>query len=199
MTSIFEPGSESAVAIFEAIPEMAFIVDDDVHVEAFNRKAASLLGPDPDISLRRRGGEAFGCLRSKDHRDGCGRGPLCGGCVLRGSVTEAFIAGKEVRRNSKMELETVDGKRDVYLRISATPFDFLGKRRVLLLLEDINELVGLNRILALCSYCKKIRNEKDEWERMEAFFLAHLELYFSHSICPDCLADRFPEAKYLKA
>jgi CheY-like chemotaxis protein len=40
--------------------------------------------------------------------------------------------------------------------------------------------------LPICSHCKKIRDENDLWKQPEVFFLEHLNLNFTHSICPDC-------------
>lgn len=50
-------------------------------------------------------------------------------------------------------------------------------------LTNVRELRGL---LPICSYCKKIRNDENYWERLESFLAAHTHAQFSHSICPDC-------------
>lgn len=49
------------------------------------------------------------------------------------------------------------------------------------------EIVKLEGILPICGYCKKIRNEENEWEQMEEYITRHSEAEFSHSICPDCM------------
>lgn len=40
--------------------------------------------------------------------------------------------------------------------------------------------------LPICSSCKKIRDENDKWKQPELFLLEHLNLNFTHSVCPDC-------------
>lgn len=50
-------------------------------------------------------------------------------------------------------------------------------------LLNVRELRGL---LPICSYCKKIRNDDNYWERLEHYLSAHTHAQFSHSICPDC-------------
>ena len=40
--------------------------------------------------------------------------------------------------------------------------------------------------LPICSQCKKIRDEQNQWKPPEVFLLEHLNLKFTHSICPDC-------------
>lgn len=56
--------------------------------------------------------------------------------------------------------------------------------------QQIKVLSGL---LPVCSFCKKIRNEKNEWEVMEAYISARSESEFSHSFCPECVDRHFPE------
>jgi hypothetical protein len=51
----------------------------------------------------------------------------------------------------------------------------------------------LEGILPICSYCKKIRNEKDEYEQLEKYISEHSDAQFSHGICPECLKELYPE------
>jgi len=44
----------------------------------------------------------------------------------------------------------------------------------------------LERLLPICSYCKKIRNEESYWQEVEVYISDHTDTMFSHSICPDC-------------
>ena len=50
-------------------------------------------------------------------------------------------------------------------------------------LETIKTLKG---IIPICSYCKRIRNDKGAWDQMEAYISNHSEAQFSHSVCPEC-------------
>jgi len=50
-------------------------------------------------------------------------------------------------------------------------------------LEDVKSLQGL---LPICSYCNKIRNDEDYWEKVETYITRHADVEFSHSICPTC-------------
>jgi len=50
-------------------------------------------------------------------------------------------------------------------------------------LEDVKSLRGL---LPICSYCNKIRNDEDYWEKVETYITRHADVEFSHSICPSC-------------
>lgn len=57
-------------------------------------------------------------------------------------------------------------------------------------LSKIKTLTGL---LPICSTCKKIRNEKGSWEKMEIYIRNHTEADFSHSVCPECLKKLYPD------
>ena len=57
---------------------------------------------------------------------------------------------------------------------------------VLLAIEDISEIAELRRLIPICSICKKIRDDKQSWSRVENYFKEHWDLDFSHGLCPDC-------------
>lgn len=50
-------------------------------------------------------------------------------------------------------------------------------------LAEVKQLTGF---LPICSYCKKIRDDKDCWKQLETYISQHSEALFSHGICPDC-------------
>ena len=50
-------------------------------------------------------------------------------------------------------------------------------------LANVKQLQGL---LPMCSYCKKIRDDRDYWQQVETYFGSHTGATFSHGICPDC-------------
>jgi phosphoserine phosphatase RsbU/P len=52
------------------------------------------------------------------------------------------------------------------------------------------QLMGL---LPICSFCKKIRDEKDNWEQIEVYIRDHSEAELSHGICPECLKKHYPD------
>ena len=48
------------------------------------------------------------------------------------------------------------------------------------------EVRTLQQILPICSYCSKIRDDKDYWQSVEGYISRHTDTRFSHSICPAC-------------
>jgi len=48
------------------------------------------------------------------------------------------------------------------------------------------EVRVLRGLLPICAQCKKIRNERDEWEQFELYLRRHAEVEFTHGVCPEC-------------
>ncbi len=59
--------------------------------------------------------------------------------------------------------------------------------------KALRELKQLKGLLPICSYCKKIRDDKGYWHQLEAYIRTHSEAEFSHSICKECSDKFFPE------
>lgn len=50
-------------------------------------------------------------------------------------------------------------------------------------LRNVKQLQGL---LPICSYCKRVRDDKNYWQQVESYIGQHSDVRFSHSYCPDC-------------
>ncbi|MES4785258.1 MAG: hypothetical protein C4294_04935 [Nitrospiraceae bacterium] len=48
--------------------------------------------------------------------------------------------------------------------------------------EDIKTLRGL---LPICSYCKRIRDDKGYWKQIEVYIAAHSQADFTRGLCPE--------------
>ena len=59
--------------------------------------------------------------------------------------------------------------------------------------KALNEIKTLRGILPICSYCKNIRNDKGYYEQIEEYIHKHSGVDFSHTICPTCLKEHYPE------
>ena len=58
-------------------------------------------------------------------------------------------------------------------------------------LESANATIEkLEGVLPICSHCKRIRDQGDNWVLIEAYVEKRSAAQFSHGICPDCL-DRY--------
>lgn len=45
---------------------------------------------------------------------------------------------------------------------------------------------ALTGVLHICSFCKKVQEEEDEWKLIEDFIREHSDAEFTHVVCPDC-------------
>jgi sigma-B regulation protein RsbU (phosphoserine phosphatase) len=59
--------------------------------------------------------------------------------------------------------------------------------RITELEQALAQVDQLHGILPICSYCKKVRNDSDSWQQVEAYVSAHSAVRFSHGVCPECL------------
>ena len=62
-----------------------------------------------------------------------------------------------------------------------------------LIRELLSEVKHLRGILPICSFCKKIRDDKGYWEKVEVYIHKYSEADFSHSICPECVKKHYPD------
>jgi C4-dicarboxylate-specific signal transduction histidine kinase len=64
-------------------------------------------------------------------------------------------------------------------------------------LENLEDAFGkikiLKGLLPICSSCKKIRDDKGYWKRIEDYIQTHTDALFSHSICPECSKSLYPD------
>jgi hypothetical protein len=62
-----------------------------------------------------------------------------------------------------------------------------------LVAQQTAEIKTLRGILPICSYCKKIRDDRGAWNQMEAYITARTDVLFSHGLCSDCRKKHYPE------
>jgi len=60
--------------------------------------------------------------------------------------------------------------------------------RILGLCEHVKRLEG---ILPICSFCKRIRDEHNDWKQIEKYIAQRSEAQFSHGICSECSKQHF--------
>lgn len=59
--------------------------------------------------------------------------------------------------------------------------------------KALSEIRTLRGILPICSFCKKIRDDKGYWNKLEIYFKEHAEVSFSHGYCPECAKIHYPD------
>ncbi|MGH9469539.1 MAG: response regulator [Terriglobia bacterium] len=58
--------------------------------------------------------------------------------------------------------------------------------RVKELEEALGRVKRLQGLLPICSYCKRIRDDRNYWQQVEGYIQEHSEAEFTHGICPQC-------------
>lgn len=62
-------------------------------------------------------------------------------------------------------------------------------------IENLNKAIRnirtLSGLLPICSHCKKIKDEKGKWHKLELYLYEHSEADFSHGICPECAEELY--------
>ena len=173
-------------SLFDAIPSVVLVVDEDVRILGYNQAAAALLREGEQEILKRRGGEVLHCIHSREVAEGCGRALPCVDCIVRSTVKKAFEGRSTVRRRTRLELVRDDRTVNIYALITASPFEHNDETFVVLVVEDISDLIELQRIVPICLRCKKVRTDDKYWMQVEDFFKRHWDLDFSHGYCPEC-------------
>lgn len=64
--------------------------------------------------------------------------------------------------------------------------------------DALARIKTLRGFVPICSYCKKIRNDKNYWEHLETYITERSEAEFTHSICPECASKVMAEFSQMK-
>ena len=91
-------------------------------------------------------------------------------------ATEAVVMKSMTRMNNELSNLT----RDLH-------------RKNVALQQAMEEIKVLKGLLPICSYCKKIRDDKGYWDNLETYIGKHSKVEFSHGICDDCMGMHFPD------
>ncbi len=172
--------------MLDAYPAPIFVVDDDVRIIRFNEAGKDMLGPRTRLALRKRGGEVLHCMHAKETPNGCGHAEACRTCVIRTSVNDSFAGQKKVRRRARLEAVTADGVKELFFLVTAAPFTYHRAKFCLLVIEDINELIAMQKVIPVCAWCKKIRDDAEYWNNLENYLKHNFEVDITHGICPAC-------------
>jgi len=178
--------SDMLAAVFDALPSLVFVVDQDVSIQDYNAAASDLLMAERQTVLKRRAGEILHCIHSYEVQEGCGKAPFCKDCIIRNSVAEALEGNRIVRCRTKIEIIRDASSLEIYLLITASPFSFRSRALVLLVIEDISEIAELYRLIHICAICKKVKDDQNSWVHLESYFKNNWDVEFSHGFCPEC-------------
>ena len=182
--------------VFQVTPLPMFIVDEAARIAEFNVAAGAFVGKNRLEIVGGRLGDILGCVNGSKGPAGCGSSSECQDCAVRNGVRVANNG--HITHQVKAKLERVRGGKPEVDQILVTATPFKGGRDqplVLLILENISEVVKLRELLPVCVHCKKIRDDREYWHEVDVYFTQHLEIDFSHGLCPDCLERSLKQLK----
>ena len=96
----------------------------------------------------------------------------------------AYGLGGSIGRKCRMVILDITERMRVALEID---------RLVNALQQALAQIKVLSGLLPICSYCKKIRDDKGYWNQLESYISSHSDALFSHSICPECRKNHYPD------
>jgi DNA-binding response OmpR family regulator len=100
------------------------------------------------------------------------------------NVVRGLEAGADDYMTKPFDPRELRARLHVGVRIVQLQRDLVGRFQELE--EALKRVKQLQGLLPICSYCKKIRNDRNYWEQVDAYITSHSEAQFSHGICPDC-------------
>jgi PAS domain S-box-containing protein len=64
--------------------------------------------------------------------------------------------------------------------------------------DALAKIKTLSGMLPICSYCKKIRDDKGYWDQVDSYISKHTDTVFSHGMCPECAKKALKEYEEFK-
>lgn len=61
--------------------------------------------------------------------------------------------------------------------------------------RQLDEIKTLRGLIPICAKCKSIRDDSGFWQSIENYVSEHSEAEFSHSVCPECRDELYPDLK----
>ena len=110
--------------------------------------------------------------------------------VRRGGLTFAAAISSSVFHDPNGEERTSTFVKDISDREQREEALQQANDKLTAALAEVKNLQG---ILPICSYCKRIRDDQDYWQQVEAYISSHSSVLFTHGICPTCYIEHFEE------
>ncbi len=179
-------------SVFDNLSFSVIVIDKNYNVLDMNKKASEFLEGD--------GGKRTKCYNLTHNRE-----KRCWEYGEDCPMKECM----ETKQFTRVVHKHIYEGKEVFEEITATPIldekgdllyiiEELRDISKLLKLETVinslrKEVKTLQELLPICASCKKIRDDEGYWSEVDRYISDRSEIKFSHSLCPDCLKDLYPE------
>lgn len=126
--------------IFDSFQSIALIVNDKDQIVYVNKYILEIFNTisEKDI-LGLRVGELFGCINMNKSIYGCGTGMECRYCDIVKTIRESQIKKIQVSNETRLTITKDEKLLSLDLKVSATPFEKLGRQHLIIIIEDISD------------------------------------------------------------
>ena len=112
--------------------------------------------------------------------------------VGREDLISGLLAGADDYAHKPLDTAELNARLQVGTRIVGLQREL--RERVKELEEAVLQIKQLQGLLPICSYCKRIRDDKNYWHQVEHYIATHADVRFTHGICPQCMQQQRAKA-----
>ena len=125
--------------IIDNTPILSVIVNDNVSILNANNEFSDQFGPQK-LNRQKLFGNVVNCINAVNSNGQCGKTDKCKTCVVRNSITETFITGKNVhKREGTFVVQEDSSVSNWLLQVSTTKIVYQGTPSVLASINDITK------------------------------------------------------------
>jgi DNA-binding response OmpR family regulator len=119
------------------------------------------------------------------------------GCV--DYITKPFQE-EEVLARVKTHLAMETLKKDLKEKNSFLEIEVSKRKQLILdLQEALDNVKTLSGMLPICSNCKKVRDDKGYWKRIDSYLQNNTDATVTHGICPECTEELYGDEDWYKS
>ena len=198
MEETLKSSEERLKIIFEFAPDAYYLSDLGGHLVDGNKAAEALIGYERSELI----GQSFLRLGLLSPDQIAKAAALLAQNILgKRTGPDEFILNRKDGTRVVAEISTYPVRIDGQVMVLGIARNITERKRVeeereslvIELREALNQVQTLSGLLPICANCKKIRDDQGYWHQVEAYVRDHSEAEFSHSICPDCLTELYPD------
>ena len=105
-----------------------------------------------------------------------------------------------------VKLEVIKDKNGKPFKLNGISHDITERKRaeeereklISELKDALAKIKTLSGMLPICSYCKKIRDDKGYWDQVDSYISKHTDTVFSHGMCPECAEKALKELEQFR-